>query len=39
MAVWKFMSTLKYLRRPTHLSPFLQNGAVYLAEILYEVLV
>ena len=27
------------LRRPTHLSPFLQNGEVYLAEILYGVLV
>ena len=24
------------LRRPTHLSPFLQNGWVYLAEILYK---
>ena len=27
------------LRRPTHLSPFLQNGLVYFAEILYGVLV
>ena len=27
----------KKLRRPTHLSPFLQNGWVYLAEILYGV--
>ena len=29
----------KKIRQPTHLSPFLQNGLVYLAEILYEVLV
>ena len=28
---------LKNIRQPTHLSPFLQNGQVYLAEILYEV--
>ena len=28
---------LKNIRQPTHLSPFLQNGRVYLAEILYEV--
>ena len=27
----------KDLRRPWHLSPFLQNGLVYLAEILYGV--
>ena len=28
---------LKNIRQPTHLSPFLQKGRVYLAEILYEV--
>ena len=39
MAVWKFISTLKKLCRPRHLSPFLQNGEVYLAEILYGVLI
>ena len=27
----------KILRRPGHLSPFLQNGIVYLAEIFYGV--
>ena len=37
MAVWKYTSTLKNLCQPTHLSLFLQNGRVYLAEILYEV--
>ena len=35
MAVCKFTSTLKNLRRPWHLSPFLQIGYVYLAEILF----
>ena len=37
MAFWKYTSTLKNLCQPTHLSLFLQNGRVYLAEILYEV--
>ena len=32
-------STLKNLRQPGHLSSFLQTGQVYLAEILYGVLV
>ena len=36
MTVLKFTSTLKKLGRPWQLSPFLQNGWVYLAEILYS---
>ena len=32
-----YVDLKKYLRRPTHLSPFLQNGEVYLAEILYGI--
>ena len=31
----KFTSTLKNLRRPWHLSPFLQNALEYLAKILF----
>ena len=33
----KFTSTLKKLHQSWHLSPFLQNGYVYLAEIMYGV--
>ena len=39
---WQFENLrrpLKNLRRSWHLSPFLQNGSVYLAEILYGVYV
>ena len=35
----KITSTLENLHQPRHLSPFLQNCQVYLAEILYGVLI
>ena len=37
MAIWMFTSTLKKLRWPWYLSPFLQNGWVYLANFFLDI--